>query len=214
VRLLPLPGVFQPISDSWLLADWLRRETPRGKAVLDLCTGSGLLAVTAALHGASEVVAVDVSARSLLSVRLNAALNRVRVSPRRGDLFDAVGERRFDVIVSNPPYVPGPQAELPRRGLSRAWEAGPDGRAFIDRICAGVHEHLHPGGIVLLVQSTICGEHQTVEALQRAGLRAGVVERRPGELGPLMRERVGWLRRRGLLSGAREEVIVVRGQLG
>lgn len=210
--MLPFPGVFQPISDSWMLAGELRRETPAGRSVLDLCTGSGVLAVTAALEGASKVVAVDVSRRAVLSVRLNGAVNGVRVDARRGDLFGAVSGERFDVIVSNPPYVPGPVDQLGRRGLGRAWEGGPDGRAFIDLICATAPTHLNPGGAVLLVQSTICGEAETLERLRRGGLDAEVVFRHVGALGPRMRERSSWLRQSGLLSSGRDEVVVVRGR--
>jgi len=212
VRLVHVPGVFQPISDSWMLADRLRREPLRGRSVLDLCTGSGVLAVTAALYGASEVTAVDVSRRSLVSAWLNAAVNGVRVAPRRGDLFDAVGDRRFDVITTNPPYVPSPSTELPRRGPERAWDAGPDGRAFIDRICAAAPEHLRPGGVLLLVQSAICGEEETLAALRRVGLQAQVAVRHMGELGPRMRERLDWLRDQGRAWDGRDEVIVVRAQ--
>ena len=211
MRLLPLPGVFQPPSDSYMLADQLRRERlGPGVDVLDLCTGSGHLAVVAALAGASTV-AVDVSWRAMLSVRLNARLNGVRVRPLRGDLFAAVAGRRFDVIVSNPPYLPHPDEELPRRGLARAIDAGPRGRAFLDRICAEVGDYLAPGGVVLLVHSSVCGGRETLEALTARGLRADVVFRHRGPLGPLLSARVDWLRAQGLLlPGDQEDVIVVR----
>lgn len=211
MRLLRVPGVFRPISDSWLLASVIRRERlAPGARVLDLCTGSGLLAVVGGLSGAGEVVAVDVSRRALLSARLNGRLNGVRVTALRGDLFGPVAGRRFDLIVSNPPYVPGPA--LPRRGLQRAWEGGPTGREFLDRICAGAAGHVVPGGVVLLVHSTVCGEAETLERLRAGGLAAEVVLRHVGGLGPRLRERAGWLRDRGLLAGDRDEVIVVRAQ--
>ncbi len=212
MRVLRVPGVFQPISDSWMLARVLRDEAPGpGSAVLDLCTGSGVLAVTAALLG-SDVVAVDVSRRALLSARLNAAINAVNISVRRGDLFAPVAGERFDVIVSNPPYVPSPSGELPRRGPARAWEAGPRGRAFLDRVCAGVADHLRPGGVLLLVHSAVCGERESIETLRAGGLHAEVVLRHVGKLGPLMREREPWLRASGLLTREEDEVIVVRAQ--
>jgi release factor glutamine methyltransferase len=211
MRLLPLPGVFQPPSDSYMLADQLRRERlGPGVSVLDLCTGSGHLAVVAALAGASTV-AIDVSRRAMLSVRLNARLNGVRVTPLRGDLFAPVAGRRFDVIVSNPPYLPHPDEELPDRGLRRAVDAGPRGRAFLDRICAEVGAYLTPGGILLLVHSTVCGERETLDALASRGLEAEVVFRHRGPLGPRLRARVDWLRaQRMLLPGDQEEVIIVR----
>jgi release factor glutamine methyltransferase len=211
MRLLPLPGVFQPPSDSYMLADQLRRERlGPGVSVLDLGTGSGHLAVVAALTGAS-VVAVDVSRRAMLSVRLNALLNGVRVTALRGDLFAAVAGRRFDVIVSNPPYLPHPDEQLPRHGLARAIDAGPRGRAFLDRICAQAADHLTPRGVLLLVHSSVCGERETIEALAAHGLRAEVAFRHRGPLGPILTDRVDWLRAQGmLLPGDEEDVIVVR----
>jgi release factor glutamine methyltransferase len=211
MRLLPLPGVFQPLSDSYMLADQLRRERlGPGVNALDLCTGSGLLAVTAALGGADSV-AVDVSRRAIVSARLNARLNGVRVRAIRGDLFAPLDGRRFDVITSNPPYLPDPAEELPSRGPARAWDAGPRGRALLDRICAGVGEHLAPGGALLLIHSSVCGESETLDQLSAHGLAAEVVFRHRGPLGPLLRARADWLRAQGLLlEGDQEELLIFR----
>src|SRR5256714_13692408 len=77
VRLFTLPGVFRPRPDSWMLARWLRAEPlPPGARVLDVCTGSGLLAVAAPLDGA-RAPAVDVSRRPGLCPALHAPLDRV-----------------------------------------------------------------------------------------------------------------------------------------
>jgi release factor glutamine methyltransferase len=209
VRLVVPPGVFRPISDTWLLADALDREPlSPGARVLDLCAGSGALAIRAALAGTREVTAVDLSRRAVLAIRLNAALNRVRVRALRGDLFAAVAGERFDAIVSNPPYVPG--APPPRRGLARAWEAGPDGRALLDRICARAAEHLRPGGVLMLVHSSLLGLDRTAAALR--GLDVDVVARECGALGPLMARRRADLEARGMLAEGQseEDVLVVR----
>jgi release factor glutamine methyltransferase len=177
--------------------------------VLDLCTGSGVLAIAAARLGAGAVVAVDVSRRAVAAARLNARLNGVRVEARRGDLFGPVTGERFDLIVSNPPYLPG--AALSSRGLARAWEGGPRGRAFLDRICERAAAHLRPGGRVLLVHSSLCGERATLEALERHGLEASTAARYPGPLGPRLSARADWLRAQGLLGAEeREEIVIVR----
>src|SRR5436189_72295 len=78
---------------------------PPGARVLDVCTGSGVLAITAARRGA-HATAVDISRRAVLCAALNARLNGVSVRAVRGDLLAAVGDERFDAIVSNPPYLP------------------------------------------------------------------------------------------------------------
>jgi release factor glutamine methyltransferase len=212
MRLIALPGVFRPISDTWLLADALDDEPlPPGARVLDLCSGSGALAVRAALGGRRrEVWAVDVSRRAVLTIRANAALNGVRVRAVRGDLFAAVGDRRFDAIVANPPYVPAPSDELPVAGPERAWDAGRDGRVLLRRICAGASEHLRPGGVLLVVHSSLLGLDPTAESLRAGGLQVDVAARRRGRLGPLMRAR----RDAGLIDpNARDEdIVVIRGR--
>jgi ribosomal protein L11 methylase PrmA len=82
-----------------MLARALRAERlPAGARVLDVCTGSGLLAVTAALGGA-QATAVDLSRRAVLCADLNARLNGVRLRALRGDLFAPVRDERFDAIV-------------------------------------------------------------------------------------------------------------------
>jgi release factor glutamine methyltransferase len=215
VRLVIPPGVFRPISDTWLLADALDREPlAPGARVLDLCSGSGALAIRAALGGGGRAVtAVDVSRRAVLAIRFNAALNGVRVRVLRGDLFGPLGDERFDAIVANPPYVPAP-GDPPEHGLARAWEAGRDGRALLRRICAEAPGHLRPGGVLLVVHSSLLGFDQTAAALLAAGLEVDVVAHERGPLGPLMAARRAHLEAAGMLRpGQSEEVVlVVRGR--
>src|SRR5205085_10496904 len=109
-----------------------------------------------------------------LTVKINARLNGVPIKAIRGDLFEPVKDMRFDLIVSNPPYLPSPEGNAPARGPARAWDAGASGRLFLDRICARASEHLRPGGAVLLVHSSICGEAATLAQLEAGGLRASV----------------------------------------
>jgi release factor glutamine methyltransferase len=214
MRIARLPGVFRPRSDTWLLAAVLRRQPQlRGGAVLDVCTGSGAIAIAAALAGARFVTAVDVSARAVLTARLNARLNGVRIEALRGSLLDAVPGRRFDVIVSNPPYLPADADELPARGRARHTEAGTTGRALLDRLIEAAPAHLTPGGILLVTHSSVNGEEATLARMRAAGLRPSVAERRRGALGPLLAARAPRLEARGLLPpGERdEELLVVAG---
>jgi release factor glutamine methyltransferase len=213
MRLFTLPGVFSPRPDSWMLARALRAERlAPGARVLDVCTGSGLLAIAAALDGA-HATAIDVSRRAVACVALNARLNGVRVRALRGDLLAPVRGERFDAIVSNPPYLPSESDAVPARGPQRAWEAGRDGRALLDALCEQAPDHLAPGGVLLIVHSELCGTDRTLAALREHGLRAEVAARHHGPLGPLVRARAAELEARGLLApGQREEeVVVVRG---
>lgn len=182
----------------------------RRARVLELCTGSGAVALEAAGAGAS-VTAIDISRRSVATVRLNALLRRLSgVRVLRGSLFEPVAGETFDVIATNPPYVPAPRDELPSRGPERAWDAGRDGRALIDPICARVASHLAPGGVLLMIHSSLCGVEETASRLEASGLSVDVPVRQRGPLGPLMLARVEQLEASGALApGEREEELVI-----
>lgn len=104
-KVVTVPGVYAPQADSFLLARALYDEgVCPGMDLLDLCTGSGALAVYASRMGA-RVTAVDLGRRAVLVTRLNASLAGQRVRVRRGDLAHAVPGQSFDVVISNPPNL-------------------------------------------------------------------------------------------------------------
>jgi release factor glutamine methyltransferase len=211
--MIRLPGVFRPRSDTWMLARQTVASLGEGDDMLELCTGSGAVALEAAAAGA-RVTAVDVSLRSVATVRLNARLRGLRVRALRGSLFEPVAGEAFDLIVTNPPYLPAPGGSLPAGGPERATDAGVDGRALIDPICDAAFAHLKPGGAILIIHSSVSGTDLTVERLRAAGLEADVPFRHRGPLGPLLSARVEHLEAIGALRpGEREEeVVVVRGR--
>jgi release factor glutamine methyltransferase len=211
--LLRPPGVYRAESDSQMLIDIMRRgRFAAGRDVLDIGTGSGALAVAAARSGAASVTAVDLSLRSVVATWLNSLLHGAPVTVHRGDLFAPVAGRRFGLVVANPPYVPAPTEALPRHRKARCWDAGPDGRALLDRICAGVSDVLAPDGDVLLVHSAVCDTALTLDALTRVGLTAQVLDRATVPFGPVMRGRAALLESRGLIRpGQRFEELVVVG---
>lgn len=210
MRLLTVPGVFRPDGDSRMLADILRGSTRPGERVLDVFTGSGVLAIAAARAGAGETWAVDVSRRAALCAALNARWNGVEVTVRRGSMLEPVRGERFDTIVANPPYVPSIEHGVEPRGAARAWEGGRDGRALIDPFLAQAPEHLLPGGRILIVHSSLCGLEQTLELLEEGGLEATVATQVEVPLGPLTAARAEELKRLGTIpADARTETIAV-----
>ncbi|MEV0253942.1 HemK2/MTQ2 family protein methyltransferase [Streptomyces sp. NPDC050732] len=213
-RLVALPGVYAPQHDTEMLARALYRERiGEGTSVLDLGTGSGALAVTAARQGA-RVTALDISWRAVLSTWLNARLSRQSVTVRRGDMTAGVPAGPYDVVVSNPPYVPSPSPLLPRRGPARAWDGGPAGRAVVDRVCDAAPDALRVGGVLLMVHSALCDVDASLERLANRGMEPAVVEREFIPFGPVMRAREAWLRRRNLLGEDEtcEELVVIRAE--
>ncbi len=123
--------------------------------VLDLCTGSGAVAISLAreLPGA-HVIATEISAEAAALARRNAERNEVadRVEIRIGDLFEPVAGERFDLIVANPPYIAtaviGTLSAEVQREPRIALDGGPDGLQFYDRICRAAIEYLVPGGVL------------------------------------------------------------------
>ncbi|HEY9413478.1 MAG TPA: HemK2/MTQ2 family protein methyltransferase [Pseudonocardia sp.] len=210
--LLRPPGVYRAQDDTKMLIEAMCRSgRVRGASVLDVGTGCGALAVAAAQAGASRVTAIDISLRSVMATRANAALNGVSIRALRGDLFTPVRGELFDLVVTNPPYVPGPRTRPRRHHISRCWDAGPDGRLLLDRICDAVPGSLAPGGVLMLVQSELTGEVATLDRLSRAGLDASVTSRARIPFGPVLRGRDQFLREHGVLPPDQldEEIVVI-----
>ncbi len=143
----------------FLVVEVLRRikdkEAPR---VLDIGTGSGCIALSVAhQHKTAKITAIDVSAEALSMARKNAAKHGLseRVRFLESDLFAALSDEKFDVIVSNPPYISA--AELPTLAKEvrdfeprLALDGGPDGLAIYRRLIAEAPAHLEAGGYLLL----------------------------------------------------------------
>ncbi|HNE44090.1 MAG: 50S ribosomal protein L3 N(5)-glutamine methyltransferase [Betaproteobacteria bacterium] len=149
------------------LAPWV--EDPDAvAAVLDLCTGSGCLALIAALaFPEAQLDAADISADALAVARRNIADYGLadRVHPVQTDAFAGLAGRRYDLIVSNPPYVDAPSvAALPaeyRHEPAIALGSGEDGLDFTRILLAQARRHLNPGGLLVV---EIGHNRDTVEA--------------------------------------------------
>lgn len=123
--------------------------------ILDLCTGSGILAITIAYYlPGSSIVAVDISEGALAVARINAERLQVSVDFRQGDLLLPVKGEKFDIIVSNPPYVSEQEYEAcspeVKKEPTLALLAGEDGLDFYRRVSKEIQQHLLPGGTVLM----------------------------------------------------------------
>jgi ribosomal protein L3 glutamine methyltransferase len=125
-------------------------------SVLDLCTGSGCLAILASRHFPNaRIDAVDISKDALDVAARNVAGYGLgdRVTLHRGDLFKPLGGKRYDLILANPPYVDAQgMAELPRECRAEpklAFDGGADGLDIVRRILAEAGPHLTPQGGLL-----------------------------------------------------------------
>lgn len=151
------PDVLIPRPETEELVDAALERLPQGESrkVLDLGTGSGCIAIAiASERPAAQVTAVDSSSSALALARENAVAHCAEVEILQSDWFSALGGRRFDLVVANPPYVAADDTHL-RRGDLRfeprtALAAGKDGLADIRRIVGAAPNHLRPGGWLLI----------------------------------------------------------------
>jgi release factor glutamine methyltransferase len=207
------PTVYQPQDDSRLLVEAMQSSgLIRGRRVLDLCTGSGFVAIAAAVMGCASVTAFDICPRAVRCSRSNAAVAGVEVDVRKGSWLRALASAPFEVVVSNPPYVPTPPNGDGDTiaGPSWAWNAGPDGRLVLDPLCASAPKLLCDGGSLLLVQSAFAGVRRSLDSLRASGLDAAVIVSEWIPFGPVLSARAGWLEETGRLRrGCREEKLVV-----
>lgn len=148
------------------LQPWVADPTKVAE-VLDLCTGSGCLAVMAAdVFPRAKIDAVDLSKDALQVAKKNVAEYRLedRVTLHEGDLFTPVAQRRYDVILCNPPYVTdASMARLPKEYTHEpklALAGGADGMNVIKRLLREARAHLKRGGVLIV---EVGGERATVE---------------------------------------------------
>jgi ribosomal protein L3 glutamine methyltransferase len=134
----------------------LHQRFRKARRILDLCTGSACLAILAAKEFPSSLVdATDISPAALAVARKNVARYRLgrRVRVVRSDLFSALGARRYDLVLTNPPYVSAKSmAALPaefRHEPRLALAGGGDGLDLVARIVAQARAHLAPGGALV-----------------------------------------------------------------
>jgi release factor glutamine methyltransferase len=169
-------GVFHPglFFSSGVLAAEIERRKPVGLSVLDVGCGSGLLSLAAARAGAT-VTAVDINIEAVRATAANAAANGLTVEVVPSDLFGELGDRRFDLVVVNPPYF----AKDPADDAERAWFAGAD-LGYFEQFFAALGDHLSVGsqlGRALMVLSEGCDMGVIAAAAQRHGFRMAVTSR-------------------------------------
>lgn len=132
------------------------KTASKSAKILDLCTGSGCISIALAVNSQADITAVDISDKALAVAKKNAENNGVsdRIKFIKSDMFSAV-QGRYDVIVSNPPYIPTKDIE----GLDRevreyepfiALDGGDDGLKFYKIIAKEAKAYLNPKGAVLL----------------------------------------------------------------
>ncbi len=173
-------GVLIPRPETELLVEFAVNRCQNGGKLLDLCSGTGCIAVAAAKHTSAEVYAAELYEEAFSYLERNIRLNEADVTAVRGDALDGelFGEIVFDLIVSNPPYLTaeemrGLQREV-RREPETALFGGEDGLDFYRRLIPLWKGRLKPGGCMAFEVGD--GQAAAVKALFAAeGLSAGAI---------------------------------------
>nr|WP_294999920.1 HemK2/MTQ2 family protein methyltransferase [uncultured Methanobrevibacter sp.] len=160
-------NVYVPAEDSYLLADNL--EINEGQSVLEIGTGSGIVAMYASKL-TNNITVTDINFDACELARKNFEENGIEgIEILFGNLFEPVGNRKFDVILFNTPYLPTEDGDVIDDTLNYAFDGGLNGRKVIDMFLDEVENHLNDGGIVQMIQSSLSGNEETLDRFDEMG---------------------------------------------
>jgi len=161
--------VYTPDADTYLLLDAAREEVKAGDRVLEVGTGSGLIADE--LARVTGVVATDINPHAVLCAQIKG------VAVVQTDLFCGI-RNSFDVILFNPPYLPTQPEERINDWLEHALDGGLNGRVVIERFSQQVGHVLAPGGRILLLISSLTGLPEVRDLFYKAGFVSEIILRK------------------------------------
>jgi len=162
--------VYKPAEDSFLLAENLMVN--KGDTVLDIGTGTGILALLAA-EKARYVTGTDINPKAVKLAGENARINGINnVEFIHCDLFPT--DKEFDLIIFNPPYLPVDDSGL----LGKAWSGGEDGIQLIERFLNSVSGYLKEDGIFELLVSSMNDVDRINEILKKNEIKSEIIARR------------------------------------
>jgi release factor glutamine methyltransferase len=165
-----LETVYQPAEDSRLLAEAAVAAVEPDHLVLEVGTGSGYVAERVASETGADVVGVDVNPEACLQTRERG------VPVVQGDLVGPFADGRFDVVCSNPPYLPTPPENEWDDRMETALSGGESGRAVVERFLDDVGRVLTTDGFALLLVSTLTDLDAVRQAAERSGFAATRVQ--------------------------------------
>lgn len=172
-------SVYEPDEDTFLLISALEKYDFRGKTVLEMGTGSGIIALLLA-KTAKKAAAVDINPEAVACAKSNAALNGIsNATFIESDLFENV-RGKFDVIIFNPPYLP-PEENPERTAIKAAncadciskedlcWNGGAEGRQAINRFIERAPQFLKRSGAIFMLESSLSNYRKTISYFKKCG---------------------------------------------
>ncbi|MEK6915862.1 MAG: HemK2/MTQ2 family protein methyltransferase [Nanoarchaeota archaeon] len=159
--------VYQPAEDSFLLEKLISKYS-KNKKVIDIGTGSGILAIKALKSGASSVTAVDLNKDAVKEIKSN----NKSIKTIQSNIFSKV-KGKFDLIICNPPYLPHDSREDKESSL--ATSGGKKGDEFILKFLRQAKSHLKENGIILLLFSSLTPRDRINKLLEKLNSKSKIV---------------------------------------
>ena len=163
-------SVYMPKEDSELIAGVIEKLDIYNKNCLEIGCGSGFLSIIMAQRKAF-VISVDINNEAVVATKHNAEQNKAKINAFVSDLFENV-KGTYDLIIFNPPYLPVDDWET-----DVAYAGGKTGRDIIERFIKDVKSYLNPGGVVLLLISSLTGEKEVLDTFKKYGMKTRAVAR-------------------------------------
>ncbi|GAA5819399.1 MAG: methyltransferase [Methanobrevibacter sp. CfCl-M3] len=168
-------NVYEPSDDSYLLAENLIIK--EGDEVLEIGTGSGIIAIKASIL-AKSVFATDINYDALKLAEKNIRMNEIEnIELCFGNLFEPVKNKKFDLILFNPPYLPTNEDDIFEDNLNYAFDGGIDGMKTINPFLNQVKNHLKSDGKVQMIQSSLSKIQETINKLEKNGFAVDITAR-------------------------------------
>lgn len=179
IRLSVPPGVFHPglFFSTPIFLSFLQKVDFQNKKILDVGTGSGILAIFTAKNG-GIATASDIHPMAVATARLNAAANAIPVEVLESDLFDQLARQSFDIVLVNPPYYPRNAGNF----AERAFFAG-ENLGYFEKLFAGLPAFIHPATRIWMILSEDCELEKIagIAALHGLGFEAIFSQKKWGE---------------------------------
>lgn len=164
-------SVYYPKEDSELLIEVIQKIDIKGKNILEIGCGSGLLSIIMARKGA-KVTATDINPDAIEAAEINAEKNGANILVLLSNMFENV-TGKFDLVVFNPPYLPIGEDEG-----DITYSGGSSGREIIELFVSHVKNYLNKNGVVLMVISSLTGEKEVIDLFKEIGMNARSVARK------------------------------------
>ena len=159
--------VYEPAEDSFLL-QLIISKYAKNKTVLDMCSGSGILAKAALSSGAKSVIAVDINPDSI------KILKKEKIKAIKSNLFEKIKKsQKFDLIICNPPYLPEDKRE--DKDSQKATTGGKKGDELILKFLKQSQEHINPRRIILLLISSLTPEERINNLLRNQKMKYKII---------------------------------------